>query len=156
MASVASGELNPTHRVKLFPLPFLSEESPVCSSPVRSARVRSRLRLMRTINIVTTRTIFTLNRLFSNDAETPPPVSASPPPITASASAFNIRADRPPRQSHPHDRDPQLALPLLHELAARVPSSASSVPSHSGALCAVLHDCTFVSAVLLRVAPKLA
>ena len=133
MASVASGELNHTHRVKLFPLPFLSEESPACSSPVRSARVRSRLRLMRTINIVTNRTIFTLNRLYSNDAETPPPVSASPPPITASASAFNIRVDRPPRQPNPHDRDPQLALPLLHELAARVPSSASSVPSHSGA-----------------------
>jgi hypothetical protein len=129
MASAASGELNCTHRVKLFPLPFLSEEVPACSSPVRSARVRSRLRLMRTINIVTNRTVFTLNRLYSNDADIPP-VPSSPFAFT---SASSIRSRCPPRPSSLNDRDHQLELPLLHQLAARVPSSASSVPVNSDA-----------------------
>lgn len=130
MASAASGELSCTHRVKLFPLPFLCEEFPACSSPVRSARVRCRLRLLHTINIVTNRTIFTLNRLYSNNAEIPPVLSS--PHALASASSF--RAKRPPRQSNLHDRDhAQFQLPLLHQLAARVPSSASSASVDSGA-----------------------
>ena len=140
MASVASGGLDCTRRVKLFPLPFLSEEFPSCSPPVRSARVRSRLKLMRTINIVTNRTIFTLNRLYSNDAEIPPvPSSTSASPSTAatypaSASASSIRSDRPPRQHPSPDHDPaQLELPLLHQLAARVPSPASAACKDSGA-----------------------
>ena len=136
MASSASGGLIGAHRAKLFPLPFLCEDLPACGPPVRSARVRSRLRLMRTINIVTNRTIHTLNRLYSNDAEIPPPPVTSPALASAftsaSASASSIRAERPPRQHNTHGRDhDQLALPLLHQLAARAPSSASSASSDS-------------------------
>lgn len=137
MAASASGGLICPHRVKLFPLPFLCEEPPACSPPVRSARVRSRLSLMRTINSVTNRTIHTLNRLYSNDAEIPPvpsPTHSSAFTSASDSASSSIRADRPPRQSNTHDREPAAAdLPLLHQLAGRVPSSASSASSNSGA-----------------------
>lgn len=94
MVSVASGELKCNSRVNLFPLPFFTEECIVCNSPLGSARVRRRLKVIRAIHSVTNRTIFTLNRLYNSDAVAP---LASPPVVAAvdrssHASAFKHRS----------------------------------------------------------------
>lgn len=95
MSQSDSGDLNTSNRAKLFPLPFLSLDGTTCSSPVPSARIRFRRKTMRTINVVTNRVIFTLNRLYSPQQVTVPhvhPASSS----SSSASAHDASIiDRP-------------------------------------------------------------
>lgn len=146
MASLASGELACTHRVSLFPLPYLTAECIDWSSPARSARVRSRMRTMRTIHVVTNRTLFTLNRLYSHDAPLPPvhtlsgasnkhgSASHALPPHPASASAARSRCPPTPTplrasslssplaSSDVGSSSVPLSSPLMH---FRLPSSAS-------------------------------
>ena len=157
MALAATGGLVSAHRVKLFPLPFLCEEPTACSPPVRSARVRSRMRLMRAINIVTNRTIHTLNRLYSNDAEIPPvpplPLYLHPPlhqPLHP-ASELTVRQDNPPLTT----ATPTSSSCLFCTSWPRVCRRPHRRPQRTAApRRAVRHDRRFASAVSLRAEPK--
>lgn len=60
-------------RARAFPLPyFITAVDRFWSAPPGSARIRHRIRMMRTINIVANRCVFTLNRMYSRQAAAPP------------------------------------------------------------------------------------
>lgn len=78
--------------------------------------------MMRTIHIVTNRTIFTLNRLYSHDAAIPPPVLSSPTPMH---TRDTIRSRVHSQTFATSIRCPPVLTPLRDELQHRPTSVAS-------------------------------
>ena len=73
MLAVGSpGDLECSHRARLFPLPCLPR--PVCKSPSGSARVRLRRALERSVVALTNAAVRTLNRMYDTPTSRRPPV----------------------------------------------------------------------------------
>jgi hypothetical protein len=125
MASSASGDLESSSRVRLFPLPFFACRSPHTSS--RSARVRARRILYNNINHVTNRLIAELNRMYNSSSSLSALSSSAFAPSSPAAAVTPLAASLPPASSHStfslHSQPDQLSR------SSPSPSSNSSSPS---------------------------
>lgn len=117
-AALGGSAWTPSHRAGLFPLPQLQtlRQSPINAS--RSARVRTRQQLRRSISAVTNRCVDALNQLYSN---TSPPETT---PLYSSSSSFS---SFPSRSFHQSDK----RTSVVSNSNSTFGTSIAAPPSHA-------------------------